>query len=142
MVCRAFEIKPWSIESLSYLESFHMSKLIVLVVLLFTESTLGLRLRPFRLSRGCVAAKGLTFSDMDGAEAMDMKISVISSTYAAGILFHHPGAAHAAVSTGAAEALELLNGYETHIPYNLTWFVLLTGSALLVFEGYKNMANW
>lgn len=62
-----------------------------------------------------------------------------------GLVCYHPSVVKAVVSTGAtngaAEALQLLNGYETHIPYSVTWFVLLAGGSYLLFEFYKLMAS-
>ena len=66
-----------------------------------------------------------------------------------GLVCYHPSVVKAVVFTGAtngatngaAEALQLLNGYETHIPYSVTWFVLLAGGSYLLFEFYKLMAS-
>jgi hypothetical protein len=47
----------------------------------------------------------------------------------------------AKASVDAAEALQLLDGYETHIPFSVTWGVLIAGGTYLLFEFYKMMAS-
>ena len=58
-----------------------------------------------------------------------------------GLITCNPDFAQAAVSSGASEALQLLNGYETHTPYTVTWVALLAGGSYLLFEFYKFMAS-
>ena len=64
-------------------------------------------------------------------------VGVGSST----LIAYHPSIAKATISTEAYEALQLLNGYESHTPYSVTWFILLAGGTYLLFEFYKFMAS-
>jgi hypothetical protein len=45
-------------------------------------------------------------------------------------------------SASAQEALQLLEGHQTHIPYGLTWAVLILGAMAINFNLYKWLATW
>lgn len=59
-----------------------------------------------------------------------------------GVVMLQPNVALAVPSIKAAEALQLLDGYQTRTPYSVTWTVLLVGATWIIFELYKQMANW
>jgi len=45
-------------------------------------------------------------------------------------------------ANSAAEALQLLDGYQTLTPVWVTWTVLIVGVAVLQFEFFKWLASW
>ena len=53
-----------------------------------------------------------------------------------------PSVVEAVTTSKAEEALQLLNGYQTRTDPNVTWAVLIAGSAWLSFEIYKGLADW
>jgi hypothetical protein len=64
----------------------------------------------------------------------------LSTTMGMSLVF--PRVVEAVTSSKAEEALQLLDGYQTRTDPNVTWAVLLAGSAWLLFEIYKGLANW
>ena len=52
------------------------------------------------------------------------------------------GSSTSVALSSADEAIQLMYGYQTQIPDNVTWTILLVGGYILYFEFYKWLASW
>ena len=80
--------------------------------------------------------------EMMSVDIKSGKLSSINLVGVIGLNVFLPRVAEAVTSSKAEEALQLLNGYQTRTDPNVTWAVLIAGSAWIMFEIYKGLANW